>query len=488
MGWITGLIVVMIPLGAGAVAGFLANRARQRPPAWAVGMGVAGLVSLVTIIGHAFVGRDLAFWPTTPSEYQDIYAISTDGSGLTKLTRIPGRYDDPAWSPDGTTVAFGSRGPEGLGILVMDPDGSGRMHLTDSLGFYDKLAWSPNGRKIAFSMQAPGNGELYVMDADGSGQTVLADNLGWHTDDITWSPNGTKIAFTSHRERSSQIYVINADGSSLIDLTGNLQFANNPTWSPDGSNIAFDGVGGYGGDIYIADATGDQPPRRINVSLAHEPAWSPDGKKIAFVSSWSLSPTISTMNPDGTRQANLTGSAPLEFVGEPTWSSDGTNIAFWAYQPQRPYPDIYVVNADSSSLRRLATIIVEAPATAALEFTPPPFSWRWLLPQNWPSLLRSSWCPTRSYTVPQAFSWSPDGSKIVFVSMQKGARLKSALGKMGTFLAYLFFAICGPTALWFGVKSWRWHGANRVTILCVVSGAIPTLITILLLWVFLVPA
>lgn len=473
------------------MAGSLANRARQRPPAWAVGMGVAGLVSLVTIIGHAFVGRDLALWPTTPSEYQDIFTISADGSGLTKLTRIPGRYDDPAWSPDGTRVAFGSRGPEGLGILVMNPDGRGRTHLTDNLGFYDNPAWSPDGHKIAFALQAQGNNELYVMNADGGEQTRVADNLSWYVGDIVWSPNDTKIAFTSHRERSSQIHVINADGSSLINLTGNLPFANNPTWSPDGSNIAFDGVGGYGGDIYIADATGDQPPRRLNVSLAHEPAWSPDGKKIAFVSFWSLSPTISTMNPDGTGRTNLTRGALFDHVRGLTWSPDAAKIAFWAYQAHSPYPDIYMMNGDGSKLTRLTTILVEWAASVSRGLEPAWSwrNWRWILPWNWPALLRSSHvAPSYSYVVPSGFSWSPDGSNIVFVSMQEGARLKSAIGKVGTFLAYLFFAICGPTALWFGVKSWRRHGANRVTILCVVSGAIPTLITILLLWVFLVPA
>ncbi len=76
-------------------------------------------------------------------------------------------------------------------------------------------------------------------------------------------------------------------------------------------------------------------------------------------------------------------------------------------------------------------------------------------------------------------AWSPDGARIAFVSMQKGARLKSALGKVGTFLVYLFFAICGPTAVWFGVKSWRRQGVDPATVVCVVSGAIPTVCIIL---------
>ncbi len=263
MAWIVGLIVVMIPLGAGAVAGFLAKRARQGPPAWAVGMGVAGLVSLVTIIGHAFVGRDLVLWPTTPSEYQDIYTISADGSGLTKLTRIPGRYDDPAWSPSEATAAFGSGGPEGRGILVMNPDGSGRVHLTDDLGFYDNPAWSPDGHEIAFTMSlAQGNSELYVMNADGGEQTVLADNLGWHTDEITWCPDGTRIAFTNYREGSSGIYVINAHRGGQINLTKGFQSASNPSWSADGGKIASAGVWGGGFvKIYTVNSAGTAPAK-----------------------------------------------------------------------------------------------------------------------------------------------------------------------------------------------------------------------------------
>ena len=79
------------------------------------------------------------------------------------------------------------------------------------------------------------------------------------------------------------------------------------------------------------------------------------------------------------------------------------------------------MNADGSGLTRLATIIVREPATARPQFVFPSFSWdwHWVLPWNWPALLRSSHvAPSYSWVIPSDFCWSPNNSKIAFSTVR----------------------------------------------------------------------
>ena len=130
--------------------------------------------------------------------------MNVDGSGLRLLTD---KGNTPAWSPDGTTIAFRSRYPEA--IWFMNSDGSNLRQLTMPL--QRKAAqsegdmqpdWSPNGKWIAFSRQHPANRDwqrdIYVVRRDGSGLRQLTA----HASDNTmpaWSPDGTRIAFVSDR-------------------------------------------------------------------------------------------------------------------------------------------------------------------------------------------------------------------------------------------------------------------------------------------------
>lgn len=164
-----------------------------------------------------------------------IYLMHSDGSGQTRLTDIEGEY--PAWSPDGTKIAFmsqagapGPGGAPGYEIFVMDADGSALQGLTHAPGEDGWPAWSRDGSQIAFSSTRDDHGQLgpdgplfdvYVMNADGSDQRRVTERFGQFT---TWSPDGRYILV------SPGGYVVRPDGSGVTQLSasgpgGGLDFA-----------------------------------------------------------------------------------------------------------------------------------------------------------------------------------------------------------------------------------------------------------------------
>src|SRR5712691_9235269 len=143
--------------------------------------------------------------------------MMADGSGVTRLTNDAALADDPAWSPDGSKIAFASGGH----ICMMNADGTGVTRLTSTLQHVDRApTWSPDGAKIAFQGQffLSSFFDIYVMNAGGTGLTRLTFTR--FSGAPAWSPDGRKIAFGS----TGGIYVMNADGSGVIRLTQSAAF------------------------------------------------------------------------------------------------------------------------------------------------------------------------------------------------------------------------------------------------------------------------
>ncbi|HKZ77953.1 MAG TPA: CHRD domain-containing protein [Pyrinomonadaceae bacterium] len=201
-------------------------------------------------------GNKIAFQSNRNGNYE-IYVINADGSNAVRLTNNIDFDVLPSWSPDGNKLAFQRGINAEAEIYVMNANGSNQIRITNngnsgktSKGEFSgdviiepdgvedtEPAWSPNGTRIAFSTNRDGHYEIYLMNTDGASQTRLTNDTSVQSGIPAWSPDGTKIVFTSanindQNGTSFEISVMNADGSNRTKLTNNSTLDWEPGWQP----------------------------------------------------------------------------------------------------------------------------------------------------------------------------------------------------------------------------------------------------------------
>jgi Tol biopolymer transport system component len=226
----------------------------------------------------------LVFVSTRDGDYA-LFGADRDGGHTRRLTKEKGDpatpeglffQAQPAWSPDGSKIAFTSRRDGTFHVYVMNADGSGMRKLTTSKQDDDRPAWSPDGTRVVFGRE----GALFVVPAGGGTARRVGRGLG-NAADPAWSPDGTRIAYDYRNPGSAirEVYVMKADGTGIRRLTrlGNTSAV--PAWSPDGARIAFQSNARGGHDeVYTIRADGTDL-RQVTSTDADSitPAWSPEG-------------------------------------------------------------------------------------------------------------------------------------------------------------------------------------------------------------------
>jgi TolB protein len=228
-------------------------------------------------------------------------------------------------------------------------------------------AWSPDGTHLAYVQWAEQSSDIYTIAALGGPATRIA--TGGFNAAPAWGPAG--IAFAGNRDGNFDLYLMDPTGANVRRLTNNPAYEVNPTWSPDGQHLAY--LGEQDGRIWIftlalpAAAHPHLVAYELHPASICTPAWSPDGSRFAFVVLENQVTNVETVAVDGSDPRRLTNYAdPQTTAGNPIWGPNGSVI--------------YVVQDEHGTVQRLVARQADGRQIAPL--LPPPS----LSPERFPAL------------------------------------------------------------------------------------------------------
>ena len=219
----------------------------------------------------------------------ELYVMDRDGQNQRRITIHPASDRSASFSPDGKSLLFQSnRAVEGRASdifqITLDPLAP-PVRLTDHEADDAFPRYSPDGTKILFTSSRHGNADIFLMNADGSEPTRLTDheaNDAW----ATWSGDGQRIAFFSRRDGNDEVYSMNIDGSDLERLTDHEANDFVPFFDPSRNRLVFasNRRGQNRTQLYFLEPGKDELQLELREpGRATEPVFSSDGRFLAFV-------------------------------------------------------------------------------------------------------------------------------------------------------------------------------------------------------------
>ncbi len=219
---------------------------------------------------------------------KEIYLVDWDGENVQRVTSDGSIALSPAWSPDGSRLAYTSF-RNGTPVLYERALASGADRVvSDRNGINITPAYAPDGRTLAFGTTSAGNTEVATWNrAQGCCLEVLTRGRRFDSLSPTFAPDGRRLAFVSNRLGEPHVYVMTPGQEPRLVSEyryGSQGYNTSPDWSPRGEVIAYHTRVSGSPQIALVDAGGGRPRLLTNRGSNEDPSWAPDGRHLVFAS------------------------------------------------------------------------------------------------------------------------------------------------------------------------------------------------------------
>ncbi|MBU26032.1 MAG: Tol-Pal system beta propeller repeat protein TolB [Gammaproteobacteria bacterium] len=223
----------------------------------------------------------------------------------------------PAWSPDGSRVAYMSFKGKRAGIYVQTLASGEVQKVSDFPGLNSAPSFSPDGRKLVMTLSRDGNPEVYVANLRTGELERMTKHFSIDTE-ASWSPDGRSILFTSSRGGKPQLYMMNLADKTVKRVTFDGDYNSNGAFTPDGDSIVF--VHRTNERFHIARMNLKTREIRIltETDLDESPSVAPNGTMLIYATSDEEKGLLGLVSMDGRVRVRLPSVS--ESVREPAWS------------------------------------------------------------------------------------------------------------------------------------------------------------------------
>jgi TolB protein len=246
-----------------------------------------------------------------------VEVADADGEDIQVAIRSNEPIISPAWSPDGTKVAYVSFEQKKPVVYVQNLVTGKRTVVANEKGNNSAPAWSPDGSKLAVALSRSGGTQIWLVNADGGGLRRLTQSSGGIIDtEPQFAPDGQSIYFTSDRSGGPQTYRMSLAGGNAQRITFQGPHNIAPRISPDGKYLAYIGQRNGRFQLFVLDLATNQESRLSDGPSDESPSFSANSKYLMYASRAGRG-TLGVVSVDGRAKFRIT--MPGGDIREPTW-------------------------------------------------------------------------------------------------------------------------------------------------------------------------